>query len=155
MSAPRGTRTVVLGGLGVLAVAALLFSVVAAWAVWTRPVRESVRSCTDLIGAANRQDLAAAAVVCSRHYLVAHPLRLAEGGGLAGLPRTIHKNFRAWQQGPAVWVCPTDRVGPVYQFVAEAGAWKYDGLVGVLRPRGEFLPVDVLPPTPRPASGPD
>ena len=36
---------------------------------------------------------------------------------------------------------PTNRVGPLYQFVFEAGAWRFDGPVGLLRGRGEVVPL--------------
>jgi hypothetical protein len=61
-----------------------------------------------------------------------------------GLPRNIHKNFQAWRHGKDVWICPTDRVGPIYQFVFEAGAWRFDGPVGILRARGEIVPTTGL-----------
>ena len=66
-------------------------------------------------------------------------MRPAHEGGIVGLPRNIHKNFQAWRQGPNVWLCPTNRVGPVYQFVRESGSWRFDGPVGILRGRGEFV----------------
>ena len=50
-------------------------------AVWTAPVRESVRAYTELLGAANRQDVAAARRLCSTRYLRTHPLRPAADGG--------------------------------------------------------------------------
>ena len=59
---------------------------------------------------------------------------------MVGLPRGIHRNFQAWREGDEVWLCPTDRVGPVYRFVFEGGAWKFDGLVGLLRPGGRVEP---------------
>jgi hypothetical protein len=71
---------------------------------------------------------------------------VADEGGIVGLPRSINKNFQAWRQGPNVWICPTNRVGPVYQFVLEGDDWRFDGPVGVLRPHGEFLPAGELQP---------
>jgi hypothetical protein len=129
--------------LGVAVVAALVAAVVVAEA-WTRPVRRAVASYTALLGAANRQDIDAARRLCSARYLKAHALEPASEGGIVGLPRNIHKNFQAWRQGPNVWLCPTNRVGPVYQFVLEAGAWRFDGPVGLLRGRNEFIPNDAL-----------
>jgi hypothetical protein len=64
-----------------------------------------------------------------------------------GLPRNIHKNFQAWRHGKDVWICPTDRVGPIYQFVYEADGWKFDGPAGILRARGEIVPAGELPDT--------
>ena len=121
---------IVAGVVGVLAVALIVT------AVRTGPVRGSVRAYTELIGAANRQDVEAARRLCSSRYVRTHPLRTAPEGGIVGLPRNIHKNFQAWHEGPDVWLCPTNRVGPVYQFVRESGAWRFDGPVGLLRGNG-------------------
>lgn len=121
--------------IGLAAAAAVVASLAAA-AAWTRPVRESVRTYTALLGAANRQDVAAARRLCTDRYAATHPLRPAPDGGLVGLPRNVHKNFQAWREGTNVWLCPTNRVGPVYQFVPEAGGWRFDGPVGLLMPGG-------------------
>jgi hypothetical protein len=113
-----------------LALAALAFE-----AARTAQVRGAVRAYSALIAAANRGDLDAARAVCTDRYLAAHPIEAAEQGGLVGLPRGIHKNFRAWREGPDVMLCPTDpreRVRPVYRLVEQAGAWKFDGLAGQL-----------------------
>ncbi|MHB1560529.1 MAG: hypothetical protein ACYC61_24005 [Isosphaeraceae bacterium] len=120
--------------------------------VVTAPVRRAVRTCSELFTVANRTDLQAeerlaqARALCSRRYLETHRLAIAaEGQGLVGIPRNLNKNFQAWRQGPNVWICPTDRVGPVYQFVLEDGAWRFDGPVGLLRARGEFIPMKDVP----------
>jgi hypothetical protein len=105
----------------------------------TRPVRQSVTAYTALISAANRQDLDAVRRLCTARYLEAHPPRPAREGGVVGLPRNIHKNFQAWRHGAAVWMCPTNRVGPIYQFVFESGSWRFDGPAGILRPRGQII----------------
>ena len=76
----------------------------------------------------------------SRHT----PPEPAREGGVIGLPRNIHKNFRAWRHGSAVWICPMNRVGPLYQFVLEAGSWRFDGPIGILRGRGEVVLSDDL-----------
>lgn len=121
-----------------IAIATLLIVVaaIAGVSASTRPVRESVRAYTQLLGAANRDDAAAARLLCTTRYVQSHPLHSAPDGGLVGLPRNIHKNFQAWREGPFVWLCPTNRVGPVYQFVFEANAWKFDGPIGLLQPQG-------------------
>jgi hypothetical protein len=129
-------RRVLLG----LAVAALLGAALAVVTVWTRPVREAVAAYTELLGAVNRQDLEGVRRVCSSRYLATHRLVAASEGGVVGMPRNIHKNFQAWRQGANIWLCPTNRVGPVYQFVREQGAWRFDGPVGLLRGRNEFVP---------------
>jgi hypothetical protein len=112
-----------------------------AWAAWTRPERESVHTYTELLAAANRQDTATALRLCTRRYAASHRLEPAPEGGLVGLPRNIHMRFQAWRQGPHVWLCPSNRVGPVYQFVHEDRSWRFDGPVGLLRARGEFVPM--------------
>jgi hypothetical protein len=56
---------------------------------------------------------------------------------MVGFPRNIHKNFQVWSEGDEVWLCPTNRVGPVYRFVLEGASWKFDGPVGVLKPGGQ------------------
>src|SRR5205823_8587313 len=108
-------------------------------AAWTAPTRAAVHTYTALLGAANRQDVAAASALCSARYRATHSLRPAPEGGLVGLPRNIHKNFQVWRSGPDVWLCPTNRVGPVYQFVHESGFWRFDGPVGILHGRGQFV----------------
>lgn len=111
-------------------------------AATTRPVRQAVRAYTELMSAVNRQDLEAVRSLCSERYLRAHQPEPADEGGVVGLPRNIHKNFRAWRAGPNVWICPTNRIGPVYQLVPEGGGWRFDGPVGLLRPDGQVLPMD-------------
>jgi hypothetical protein len=106
---------------------------------WTKPVRESVAAYTSLIAAANAQDIPRARSLCTARYVGTHSLKAAPEGGLVGLPRNIHKNFRAWCDGPNVRLCPTDQVGPLYQFLHEDGAWKFDGPIGILQPRGRVL----------------
>ncbi len=108
----------------------------------TRPVRDAVRTYTELISAANRRDLAAARSLCTDGYLKTHDLTLADEGGMIGLPRNIHKNFQAWKEGDEVWLCPTNRVGPVFRFVNVEDRWKYDGVVGQLMPGGRVVPME-------------
>jgi hypothetical protein len=115
--------------------AVLIFEIIS-----TAPVRGAVNTYTELITAANQKDLVGAAKLCTQRYLRAHPLRAAPEGGLVGMPRNINKNFQAWRHGKAVWFCPTNRVGPVYQFLRESGRWKFDGPVGLLRPGGFVEP---------------
>ncbi len=134
MTAAR-TRPILIGA----AVVASLIVALIVTGVRTRPVRESVIAFTELLAAANLQDLPRARGLCSSRYHGAHPLQLAEEGGIVGLPRNMHPNFQAWRDGPHVWICPTNRVGPIYQFVHEAGAWKFDGPVGLLRGRGQII----------------
>ena len=62
-----------------------------------------------------------------------------------GIPRNINKNFQAWREGSNVWICPTNRIGPVYQFVFETGRWRFDGPVAILRARGEIVRTTELP----------
>ena len=64
------------------------------------------------------QRLDRGARLCSSRYLSTRSLSLGPEGGIVGLPRTINKNFQAWREGPNVWICPTNRIGPVYQFVS-------------------------------------
>jgi hypothetical protein len=121
--------------------------------VSTRPVREAVRTYSELVSLGNRPDLAetqrleAARRLCSSHYLSTRGLSLGPEGGIVGLPRTINKNFQGWREGPNVWICPTNRIGPVYQFVQEDGAWRFDGLVAILRGQGEIVRAADLPDT--------
>jgi hypothetical protein len=119
--------------------------------VTTQPVRGAMRTLSALFTIANRPDLtendrlAAARSLCTARYLQAHPLAVAAEGGIIGIPRNINKNFKAWREGPNVWICPTNRIGPVYQFVYEDGAWRFDGPVGILRAWGDFVPTSELP----------
>ena len=107
-----------------------------------RMTRGAVACFTGLVASANAQDLDLARSLCSAGYLASHRIEGARGGGLVGLPRNIHRNFRAWPEGEDVWLCPTDRVGPVYRLVREGGAWKFDGLVGLLGPGGRVAPAE-------------
>ena len=135
--APKPSRLVwIILGL-VAAVVAVGFEI-----AWTAPVREAVRCYTELISAANRRDLAAARALCTTNYLATHDLKLAKEGGMIGLPRNIHKNFQAWGEGRDVWLCPTNRVGPVFRFVRESGGWKFDGVIGQLMPGGRVVPME-------------
>lgn len=121
--------------IGAASVAAVV-SALAALAFWTAPTRASVYTYTAILGAANRQDVAAAQALCTDRYRRTHSLRAAPDGGLVGLPRNIHKNFQVWREGSNVWLCPTNRVGPVYQFVHESNSWRFDGPIGILQPGG-------------------
>ena len=121
--------------------------------VASQPIRGAMYTCSELFTAANRPDLrpgerlATARALCSRRYLSTHKLEVAQDGqGLVGIPRNLSKNFQAWREGANVWICPTNRVGPVYQFVLEGGTWRFDGPVGILRPMGQIVPMDEGPP---------
>ncbi len=92
---------------------------------------------TALIASSNAQDLDAVRSLCSRRYLASRAIERAPEGGVVGLPRNIHQNFQVWSEGDKVWLCPTNRVGPVYRFVLEGGSWKFDGPVGVLKSGGK------------------
>jgi hypothetical protein len=122
--------------------------------ITTQPVRGAMRTCAELFTIANRLELTDPArpeqakalleqanALCSARYRRSHPLAMAAEGGLVGIPRNISKNFKAWRQGPNVWICTRDRVGPVYQFVFEDGRWRFDGLVAILRSWGEIVRV--------------
>jgi hypothetical protein len=142
-------RTRVFGAA--IAITSLILAGVAFEVVTTQPVRGAMRTCAELFTIANRPDLSdaerlnAARSLCSSRYLQNHPLALAAEGGIVGVPRNINKNFKAWREGPNVWICPTNRIGPVYQFVYENGGWRFDGPVGILRPRGEIVRTSELP----------
>ncbi len=110
--------------------------------VLTRPVREAVKTYTELIEAANRGDLDAARALCTERYLKSHGLKAAKEGGVIGLPRNIHKNFQAWREGRDVLLCPTNRVGPVYRFIQDGGRWRFDGVAGLLGPEGRVEPME-------------
>jgi hypothetical protein len=142
------TRSFLIAGPVVLVLlGGLAYEIVA-----TGPVRGALRTCAELFTLANRPNLqpderiAAARALCSRRYLQTHKLDVAEDRqGLVGIPRNLNKNFNAWREGANVWICPTNRVGPVYQFVLEDGSWRFDGPVGILRPGGEVIPMADLP----------
>jgi hypothetical protein len=132
-------------------VATLLIGAVAFEVVTTRPVRGAMQTLSELFTIANRPDLTddqrltQARSLCTARYLQAHPLAVAAEGGLIGLPRNINKNFKAWRDGPDVWICPTNRIGPVYRFVFENSGWRFDGPVAILRPWGEIVRTSDLP----------
>ena len=130
----------------------LLFGGLAYEIVSTAPVRGAVRTCSELLTIANRpglksdERLAAARALCTRHYLATHKLDIAGSGeGLVGIRAISNKNFKGWREGPNVWLCPTNRIGPIYQFVHEDGAWRFDGPIGILRPWGEIVPMTDMP----------
>jgi hypothetical protein len=124
-----------------LVAAALLASPMAREVRSLRMTRGGVATFTNLLASGNAGDLDAVRLLCSRHYLESRRIALSSEGGLVGLPRLIHKNFQAWVEGDQVWLCPTDRVGPVYRLVLEAEAWKFDGLVGLLGVGGQVEPL--------------
>jgi hypothetical protein len=130
------------------AVAIGLVAAIAAEIFWTKPERDSVTTYSQLIAAANAQDVARAQSLCSARYLHTHALRPAREGGMVGLPRIIHKNFVAWRHDANVWLCPSDRVGPIFQFVLEGGRWKFDGPIGILQSRGRIMRLDEEPDPP-------
>jgi hypothetical protein len=134
------------------AVVFLLFGGLAYEIVATAPVRGAVRTYSELLTLANRpgmkneERIAAARALCTRRYVASHKLDVAEsGGGLVGIPRNLNKNFQGWREGPNVWLCPTNRVGPIYQFVYEDKAWRFDGPVAILRPWGQIVPMTDAP----------
>lgn len=141
------TRSVLItAAVLLLAGAALAYEIIA-----TRPVRGAVRIYSELVAVGNRTDLseaerlAAARRLCSSRYLSTRSLSLGPEGGIGGLPRTINKNFQAWREGPNVWICPTNRIGPVYQFIPENGQWRFDGLIAILRAQGEIVRTTEMP----------
>jgi len=123
-----------------------VLAIVVGEVLYTRPVRDAVGAYTSLLGVANQNyakdeaRLAAARSLCSSRYLQSHELKVAPEGGLVGIPRNIHKNYQAWRHGDNVWICPTNRVGPIYQFVFESDTWRFDGPVGLLLPHWEVVP---------------
>ena len=135
-----------------VAVVLILLGGLAYEIISTAPVRGAVRTCSELLTIANRpglkpeERLAAARALCTGRYLTTHKLDVAESGeGLVGIPRNLNKNFKGWREGPNVWLCPTNRVGPIYQFVFEDEIWRFDGPVGILHPWGEIVPMTEAP----------
>jgi hypothetical protein len=134
----------------------LLFGGLVYEVISTQPVRGTVRTCAELFTIANRNDLtdserlSKARALCSTRYLQHHPLALAAEGGIVNIPRNINMHFKAWREGPDIWICPRDRVGPVYQFVFENGNWRFDGLIAYLGRYGEIVrSSDVPEPVPQ------
>ena len=80
----------------------------------------------------------------SARYLQTHALSVA-AEGTRRHPANLNKNFKAWREGPNVWICPTNRIGPVYQFVFENGGWRFDGPVGILAPGVRWFPCPICP----------
>ncbi len=144
---PSPARRIVTVALAVAALAGLL-----AWeAGRTLPVRRALDTYNRLLSAANAGDLDAVGRLCSARYRRDHPARPAPEGGVIGLPRNgPHKNFRAWRHDATVLLCPT---GPVYRFIFEGGAWRFDGLAGLLLTNGRIEPGDGT--EPEDAPGPD
>ena len=110
--------------------------------------RGAVRTYTELFTVANRQDLEPSraarrgAALCTERYLQTHSSAVAaRARGSSASRATSTRTSRPGGEGPNVWICPTNRVGPVYQFVLEDGAWRFDGPVGILRPWGEIVPM--------------
>ncbi len=109
------------------------------WVGTLRATHGAVAAYVGLIDAANLGDMDGVRRRCSTSYLRSHTIEAAREGGVIGMPRNMHKNFQAWRRGEDVLLCPTNRVGPVYRFVREAGAWKFDGLAGMLGPGGKMV----------------
>jgi hypothetical protein len=145
----RKRSITIAAAIGVLLIAGVAFEVVT-----TQPVRGAMRTLSELFTIANRPDLTdaerkqAAEALCTARYLKAHPLAIAAEGGIIGFPRNINKNFKAWREGTNVWICPTNRIGPIYQFVFENNRWRFDGPVALLRPWGEIVRTSDLPESP-------
>lgn len=144
---PRSRAVLIAGAFVLILLGGLAYEIIA-----TAPVRGAVRTCSELLTIANRpgmkteERIAAARALCTRRYLATHKLEVAGSGeGLVGVPRNFNKNFKGWREGPNVWICPTNRIGPIYQFVHEDGAWRFDGPVGILRPWGEIVPMTDVP----------
>lgn len=145
---PKSRILLIAAAVAVVLVAGLVFEI-----VLTGPVRGAIRTCSELFTVANRPDLVdsarldAARRLCTERYLREHPLALAPEGGLVNIPRNLHKNYKAWREGPNVFICPTDRgpARPIYQFVFQGDRWRFDGLVGILRPSGEVIRASELP----------
>jgi hypothetical protein len=129
----------------VVAIVLVLLGGLAYEVISTQPVRGAVRTCSELFTIANRDGLTdserlkAASALCSTRYLHKHPLALAPEGGIINIPRNINVHFKAWREGPNVWICPRDRIGPVYQFVFEDGRWRFDGLIANLDRYGQIV----------------
>ena len=108
-SMTRTRLTCIVGAITAILLAGLAFEIVT-----TQPVRGAMRTCSELFTIANRPDLtdaerlAAARSLCTARYLRAHPLAVAPEGGIIGIPRNINMNFKAWREGPDVWICPTE-----------------------------------------------
>ena len=134
MNMTQKSKSLAIGAAVVLAVILALVTM----AIGTAPTRGALRTYTEMLGAANAEDVEAVRRVCSARYVANHDIKVAPEGGIIGFPRNIHKNFKAWRSGSNVWLCPTNRVGPVYQFVNEAGLWRFDGPVGTLNPGNVF-----------------
>ena len=140
-------RSLIIGGAVVL----LLLGGIAYEIVPTQPVRGAVRTCSELFTAptaptCGRRSGSRRRGRCARGD-ISHPQagRRRDGQGLVGVPRNLNKNFKAWREGPNVWICPTNRFGPVYQFVLEDGTWRFDGPVGILGPWGRVVPMEDVP----------
>ncbi len=133
------------------AVSVLLIGGVAFEVVTTQPVRGAMRTLSELFTIANRPDLTEAERLARRDRsarpAISRPIRSRSPPkeGSIGFPRNINKNFKAWREGPNVWICPTNRIGPVYQFVFENNGWRFDGPVAILRPWGEIVRITELP----------
>ncbi len=121
------------GVVAVCGVGALLVAIVWIAAVVTAPERDALRTYTRLVTAANRGDVEAVQGLCTTRFLSENPPRLADEGGLVGLPRAIHKNYQIWRSGRDIHICPSNRVGVVFRMVRSGEAWLFDGLVGVTR----------------------
>jgi hypothetical protein len=138
----------------VTAIALALLAALAFEIITTQPVRGALRTCSELFTVANRpgltdsQRLAAARLLCTERYVKEHPLAVAPEGGLVNIPRNLNKNYKAWREGPNVLVCTSNRVGPIYQFTYEGNRWRFDGLIGILRPWGEVVRMSELPEQP-------
>ena len=122
--------------IGAAAVAALIAALVV-MGVRTRPVRQSVIAFTELLAAANVQDLSRSRG-SARAHLAEHPPVPAPEGGIVGLPRNVHPNFQAWP-GPPRLALPHQPRRPDLSIRPRRGAWKFDGPIGLLRGRGQII----------------
>lgn len=134
----RPSRRAILGGSLTVLVGLAMARPVARWSRSQMMARRALATFVKLLAAANAQDLPAARGLCTDRFLTLNPPEASPGGGLVGLPRNIHRNFQVWSDGGEVFLCPTDRVGPIYRFVREGDEWKFDGPAGMLGPGGRI-----------------
>lgn len=132
----KPSRRAILGASAAILAALAAASPASRWARSQMMTRRALATFVRLLDAANAQDVPAARSLCTARYASRNPPVTSPGGGLVGLPRNIHRNFQAWRDGGEVYLCPTDRVGPIYRFVLDGQSWKFDGPAGMLRPGG-------------------
>ena len=143
------TRTALIStAIVAILLAGLVFEVVT-----TQPVRGAMRTCSELFTIANRLELTEPDAARATRAMLGGARRALLGslpshrirwpwppkGESSAFRATSTRTSKRGEKDRTSGSVPTNRIGPVYQFVFEDGRWRFDGLVAILGPWGEIV----------------